>query len=114
MIVEVRINPQDIDVVRVGLNSKVRLSAYKSKAVPILKGEVINVSPDSFEDQQSGLSFFIARIKIDDKEMSKLVAQVRLYPGMPVEAYIVTGSRTFLQYLMDPITVSMRKAFRED
>lgn len=114
LIVEVRVNPQDIDVVRVGLKSKVRLSAYKSKAVPMLKGEVVNVSADSFEDQQSGLSFFVARIKIDEKEMLKLAKQVRLYPGMPVESYIVTGSRTFLQYLMDPITISMRRAFRED
>lgn len=114
LIVEVRVNPQDIDVVTVGLNSKVRLSAYKSKAVPMLAGQVINVSADSFEDQQSGLSFFVARIKINDEEISKLTGDVRLYPGMPVESYIVTGSRTFLQYLFDPITISMRRAFREE
>ena len=55
---KIRVNPQDIDVVVVGLDSKVRLSAYKSKAVPMLKGTVTNVSADSFEDQQSGTSFF--------------------------------------------------------
>lgn len=114
LIVEVRVNPQDIDVVTIGLDSKVRLSAYKSKAVPMLAGQVINVSADSFEDQQSGLSFFVARIKINDEEISKLTGDVRLYPGMPVESYIVTGSRTFLQYLFDPITISMRRAFREE
>ena len=114
LIVEVRVNPQDIDVVTIGLDSKVRLSAYKSKAVPMLKGKVINVSADSFEDQQTGLSFFVVRIRINDRELSKLAGDVRLYPGMPVESYIVTGSRTFLQYLMDPITVSMRRAFREE
>jgi HlyD family type I secretion membrane fusion protein len=114
LIVEVRVNPQDIDVVTIGLDSKVRLSAYKSKAVPMLAGQVTNVSADSFEDQQSGLSFFVARIKINDEELSKLTGDVRLYPGMPVESYIVTGSRTFLQYLFDPITISMRRAFREE
>ena len=114
LIVEVRVNPQDIDVVTIGLDSKVRLSAYKSKAVPLLKGVVINVSADSFDDEQSGLSFFVARIKIDEDELGKLQKNVRLYPGMPVESYIVTGSRTFLQYLFDPITISMRRAFRED
>ncbi len=90
------------------------MSAYKSKAVPLLKGVVINVSADSFDDEQSGLSFFVARIKIDEDELGKLQKNVRLYPGMPVESYIVTGSRTFLQYLFDPITISMRRAFRED
>jgi HlyD family type I secretion membrane fusion protein len=114
LIVEVRVNPQDIDVVVVGLDSKVRLSAYKSKAVPMLKGTVTNVSADSFEDQQSGTSFFVVRIKINDGELQKLEEDIRLYPGMPVESYIVTGSRTFLQYLFDPITISMRRAFREE
>ena len=114
LIVEVRVNPQDIDVVVVGLDSKVRLSAYKSKAVPMLKGTVTNVSADSFEDQQSGTSFFIVRVKINEGELQKLEEDIRLYPGMPVESYIVTGSRTFLQYLFDPITISMRRAFREE
>ncbi|MDA9817834.1 HlyD family type I secretion periplasmic adaptor subunit [Flavobacteriaceae bacterium] len=114
LIVEVRVNPQDIDVVVVGLDSKVRLSAYKSKAVPMLKGTVTNVSADSFEDQQSGTSFFVVRIKINEGELQKLEEDIRLYPGMPVESYIVTGSRTFLQYLFDPITISMRRAFREE
>jgi len=114
LIVEVRVNPQDIDVVTIGLDSKVRLSAYKSKAVPMLKGTVTNVSADSFEDQQSGTSFFVVRIKINEGELQKLEEDIRLYPGMPVESYIVTGSRTFLQYLFDPITISMRRAFREE
>lgn len=113
LITEVRINPQDIDVVRIGLAAKVRLSAYKSKAVPMLNGKVINVSADSFENQQSGASFFLAKIKISQNEMKKL-QEVKLYPGMPVEAHIVTGSRTFMAYLFDPISVGAKKAFREE
>lgn len=114
LIVEVKVNPQDIDIVHIGLESKIRLSAYRTKLVPLLKGEVINLSADSFEDQQSGTSFFIARIQINGDELQKLKQSVKLYPGMPVEGYIITGSRTFLQYLLDPITVSMQRAFREE
>ena len=113
LIVEVKINPQDIDVVRVGLKAKVRLSAYKSKAVPMLNGEVINVSADSFEDQATGSSYFLAKIKISEQEIKKL-KDVALYPGMPIEGHIVTGSRTFMRYLFDPLTVSTNKAFREE
>jgi len=113
LIVEVKVNPQDIDVVTVGLKARVRLSAYRSKVVPLLNGEVIKVSADSFLDQPTNSYYFLSRIKIDAKELKKL-DNVRLYPGMPVEAYIVTGSRTFMRYIMDPITVSMRKAFREE
>ncbi|NBV06756.1 MAG: HlyD family type I secretion periplasmic adaptor subunit [Proteobacteria bacterium] len=113
LIVEVKINPQDIDVVSVGLKSKVRLAAYKSKAVPMLDGKVINISADSFLEQNTGASYFLGRIKIGEKEMKKL-ENVKLYPGMPVEAHIVTGSRTFMRYLFDPITISTKKAFREE
>ena len=35
-------------------------------------------------------------------------------PGMPAEVYILTGTRTFAQYFLDPIVKSFRRAFRED
>jgi HlyD family type I secretion membrane fusion protein len=113
LIVEVKVNPQDIDVVAPDLIAKVHLAAYRSKIVPLLKGKVINISANSFEEPQTNTSYFLARIRIDGNELKHL-QNVRLYPGMPVEAYIVTGSRTFFQYLFDPITVSVRRAIREE
>lgn len=113
LVVEARVNPQDIDVVHAGLKAKVVLSAYKQKKVPMLHGEVIYVSADSFLDQMTGMSYYKARVRIDAKELEAL-KDVKLYPGMPAETYIVTGSRTFFQYLVSPITDSMRRAFRED
>jgi HlyD family secretion protein/epimerase transport system membrane fusion protein len=113
LIVEIKVNPQDIDVVLKGLPARVILSAYRAKVVPPLEGKVINVSADSFTDQQNGASYFLARIRINKDELKQL-EKVRLYPGMPTEAYIITGSRTFFQYLFDPITVSMRRALREE
>lgn len=113
LVVEARVNPQDIDVVHPGLKSKVMLSAYKQKKVPLLHGELIYVSADSFLDQMTGMSYYKARVRIDIKEL-KALENVKLYPGMPAETYIVTGSRTFFQYLISPVTDSMRRAFRED
>jgi len=34
-------------------------------------------------------------------------------PGMPADAFINTGSRTFLQYLLKPITNALARSFRE-
>ena len=113
LIIEAKVSPQDIDVVRVGLKAKVRLSAYKTKAVPMLKGEVIDVSADSFQDQVDGSYYFTARVKINEKEVSRLKG-VSLYPGMPAESHIITGSRTFMRYLFDTLFVSMNRAFREE
>jgi hypothetical protein len=113
LIAEVKISPQDIDSVLNDLPARVRLSAYKSKVVPILKGRVINVSANSFEDPQLQSSYFLARIRIDNSEIEHL-KDVRLYPGMPVESYIITGSRTFFEYLFDPITAGLRRSIREE
>ncbi len=113
LIVEAKINPQDIDVVMNNLPAKVHLSAYRSKIVPALIGRVINVSANSFEDSQTNSSYFLVRVRIDSNELKHL-ENVRLYPGMPAEVYIVTGSRTFFKYLFDPITAGVRRAIREE
>ena len=95
------------------LPAKVHLSAYRSKIVPALIGRVINVSANSFEDSQTNSSYFLVRVRIDSNELKHL-ENVRLYPGMPAEVYIVTGSRTFFKYLFDPITAGVRRAIREE
>jgi epimerase transport system membrane fusion protein len=42
------------------------------------------------------------------------LGDLALVPGMPAEIFINTGSRTFLQYLLKPITNAMARSFRED
>jgi HlyD family secretion protein len=46
-------------------------------------------------------------------ELAK-VRQVKLYPGMPVDAAIITGKRTMLAFLHQPFTDSFAHAFREE
>jgi len=62
----------------------------------------------------TGEVYFKARIEIPESELKKLKTDVKLTPGMPVNAFIITGSRTLLQYLITPISESAYKAFRED
>lgn len=112
MIVEARVSPLDIDVVRTDLPARVRLTAFKARKVPVLEGKVIFVSADQFNDQRTGESYFLARVEIDATEL-KSMQGVELYPGMPAEALIVTGSRSFMAYVMEPITDSFQHAFRQ-
>lgn len=113
LIVEAQVDPKDIDVVHQGLQARVRLSAYKSRKVPPIDGVVQTVSADKFIDQATNRSFFLARVEVDAKMLSKL-KDVELYPGMPAEVLIVTGKRSFMSYLMSPITQTFHHAFRED
>lgn len=112
LVVEARVSPLDIDVVHQGLKARVQLTALKQRSTPALLGEVTRVSADIFTDQQSGESYYTARITIDPTEMEKLRGQL-LYPGMPAQVMIITEKRTPLQYFIQPIKDSFNRAFRE-
>lgn len=112
LVVEARIEPNDIDVVRKGLVAHVRVTPYNYRSHTPIKGAVVWVSADRMSDQRSGQAFYLARIKLDAAAAE--AAQLPLYPGMPVEVTINTGQRTALQYMLAPLTRSFNRAFRED
>jgi HlyD family type I secretion membrane fusion protein len=113
LVVEAKVNPNDIDVVKVGLAAQVRLTAFKQRSTPLLQGHVARISADIFTDEHSGASYFLTRITIDSAEREKLGGG-ELYPGMPAEVMVVTGEQTAVEYILRPLTNSFRRAFRED
>lgn len=112
LVIEARIDPNDIDVVRSGLPAQVRLTPFNARTVPPLPGVVAWISADSMRDQATGASFYLARIKLD-AEPSRLPEDMQLYPGMPAEIMVVTGKRSFMEYLTAPLLHSYQRAFRE-
>lgn len=115
LILEAKVKTQDIDGIRPGMDVKVQLAAFKSKIVPRLSAKVLYIAADMVTDQyvQNAYPHYIARIEIDEEELASLTADVKLYPGMPAQVFIIKGTRTFLRYLMDPITDSFYRAFKE-
>lgn len=112
LIVEAQVRTEDIDVVHPGLFAQVRLSAYRQRTTPYVDGRVIQVSADRFVDQRTGFPYYQARVEINADTLHRLRG-VTLYPGMPVEVMIMTGKRVALEYLLNPITTSINRAFRE-
>ena len=113
LIVEAFVDPNDIDVVEVGLEAQVRLTALTQRNLAPLAGHVTTVSADRLTDQRTGASYFLARVELDDDPAEKLDGE-RLYPGMQAEVMIVTGARTTLDYLSRPLVDSFNRAFREN
>ncbi len=109
--VEARVNPQDIDQLRIGQKTLLRLSAFNQRTTPELNGFVTRVSPDATTDQRTGQSYFTIRVAIPPDEIARL-GNVRLVPGMPVEAFVQTGDRTMLAYLVKPLHDQMMRSFR--
>ena len=109
--VEAKVAPQDIDQVRVGQTAVLRFSAFNQRTTPELDGTVSRVSADLTTDQRTGAAYYVVRITLSDSEIARLEG-LRLVPGMPVEAFIRTGERTVLSYVMKPFTDQITRSFR--
>jgi HlyD family type I secretion membrane fusion protein len=114
LIVEAKLLPTDIDLVREGGRAKILLSAYKAKKVPKLDGLVETVSGDIHSNEMTGEKYFLVRVAVDDALLKRLVAEVTLYPGMPVQVFFIEQDRTLADYLLSPITDATYRAFREE
>jgi HlyD family secretion protein len=113
LIVEARVNPQDVDVVHTGLIAQVRLTAYKSRYLRPIEGKVTTISADRVEDPATRESYFVARIQIPQSELKSLGKDIKLSSGMPADVLIVTGKRTMLSYVLQPIRDSFGHAFHD-
>ncbi|XVN43030.1 MAG: HlyD family type I secretion periplasmic adaptor subunit [Candidatus Rickettsia vulgarisii] len=118
LIIEARVPNKYIDSVHEGLKANIRFSAFKSRTTPTFTGKVITISPDIVQDRnapQQGEHFYIAKIEIDMDEFNKFAKakNLELHPGMQAEVQIVTGTRTLLRYMLDPITDTMFRSFKE-
>jgi HlyD family secretion protein len=112
LVVETRIAPQDIDQVHPGQRVTLRFSAFSQRTTPEIFGTVSRVSADLTREQQTNTSYYTVRVSIPENELKKLEGKA-LIPGMPVEAFIQTGSRTALSYLVKPFEDQVARAFRE-
>ncbi|WP_137043295.1 HlyD family type I secretion periplasmic adaptor subunit [Pseudolabrys sp. FHR47] len=110
--VEAKVQPQDIAQVKVGQPAVLRFSAFDTRTTPEIDGEVTRVSADTSTDQRTGLSYYTIRIGLPPEELKKL-GELKLLPGMPVEAFVQTGERTVISYLMKPLYDQFMRAFRE-
>jgi len=110
--VEAKVNPQDIDKLQIGQKTLLRMSAFNSRTTPELNGVVTRVSPDVTADQRTGQSYYTIRVSMPPEEVARL-GEVKLIPGMPVEAFVQTGDRTLLSYLIKPLKDQLMRAFRE-
>ena len=112
LVIEAKVDPRDIDAVRVGAATRVRLTAFNSRLLPPLEAKVTYVAPDQLVDDKTGFPYFVVRAEIDPGSLKD--HKVALHAGMTAEVMIVNGARRAIDYLISPFTDSFNRAFRED
>jgi HlyD family secretion protein len=119
LIIEAELKPENADEVHTGAAANIKFPGLKGRDIPVLHGEVSQVSADRIIEPNSGKAFFRMQITAGTGELEKLRkmpegAGGAIRPGIPAEVMIPLHKRTALQYIYEPIVGAFWKSFREE
>ena len=112
LIVEAKLPTQDIGYVAVGQKAGIKLASSDAVRFGVLIGAVTEVSPDTLINAD-GVPFYRVRITLGQDYFENGKLRYALFPGMQVAVSIQTGTRTVMQYILDPLLYRMGNAFQE-
>jgi HlyD family type I secretion membrane fusion protein len=112
LVAEAMVNVDDIHEVHPGMRAELHFTAYKQRVIPIIHGDVIDVSADRLTDKRTGTPYYTALVRVDENELTAS-KEVVLMPGMAVTVMIPTKERTALDYLLGPVMASFDQSFRQ-
>src|SRR3954454_3252520 len=110
--IEAQVGVEDISDVHPDTRAEVHLTAYKQRIVPIIHGDVIQISADRLTDPKTNAPYYVAFVRIDADELAAM-PNIKLYPGMPATVMIPTIQRTALDYIVGPLVMSFNHSFRQ-
>jgi HlyD family secretion protein len=103
LIITAQVQTIDVDQVFVGQKVRLMFPAFSARTTPELNGHVVTVSADALIDERAQLAYYKAEIALDPGEIDRFEG-LTLIPGMPVETFIQTGTRSPMSYLLKPFT----------
>jgi len=110
--IEAQIAVEDISDIRPNMRAEVHLTAYKQRIVPIIHGDVVQISADRLTDPKTNNPYYTAFVRVDEGELAAM-PNIKLYPGMPATVMIPTIQRTAFDYIVGPLVMSFNHAFRQ-
>ena len=113
LVVAAQISPLDVDSVSAGQKAEIRFGSLSRRNAPTILGRVESVSADALLNDSTKQSYYLARVIIPRADVPAAVA-AKLMPGMPADVLIVTGERSMLSYLVEPLGNILWKGMREE
>lgn len=113
LMVEAKIKPRDIGFIYPGLPAVVKITAYDFARYGGLTGTVEHISADTTQDEE-GNSFYLIRVRTDASSIkNKNQEEMPIIPGMMTNVDVITGKRTILEYILNPLLRANEAALRE-
>jgi HlyD family type I secretion membrane fusion protein len=112
LVLEARVRTEDINRVHRGQAADIRFTAFSRRITKLVSGNLVYVAGDRLVDPVTNAPYYMALIETDPASL-KEAGDLKLLAGMPAEVYLKGEERTLLQYLLEPVTIAMRRAGRE-
>lgn len=112
LIVETRIPPAEIGHIHPGLSVEVKVDSFETSRFGSIPGTLRQISAYTYLDEK-GNPYYRATIELERDYLGAKEQQLRVIPGMTVQADIKTGSKSILDYMLRPISRGFGSAFHE-
>ncbi len=112
LIIEAKVNPADRAFIFPGQDAVIKITAYDFSIYGGLKGELLDISADTIEDEQGNV-FYRVRLRTYEKELKRKGEVLPIIPGMIASVDILTGKKTVMQYLLKPLRKTLDNAMNE-
>jgi len=110
LIIETKVSPLESDEIDVGDPVRVKFaSAFRRHENP-MEGTVRHVAADQIQDQRTGEQFFKVLVSVNAEQE---LTNVQLTPGMPMQVFFLTESRSVMRYIFEPLITNLGRALRE-
>ena len=113
LIIEGKIKPADISEIRVDDLVRIRFSAYDSSRYGTVDGRVIRISPDAVQNQETNESHYLIDVAIEGSITLENGKTVTFLPGMTATLDVLSGKRSILEYIWQPVARVQELALRD-
>lgn len=112
LVVDLQIRPMDIDQIWIGQTARVRFASFNQRTTPEVEAVVGRISPDALEDPATRETYYSVELHLAD-DIPDQLGGLTLLAGMPLDAFIQTGARSPISYLIQPMMEFSVRAWRE-
>jgi len=113
LLIEAKINPRDVGFLHPGLNAKVTLTAYDFSEYGGLEGKLEHISSDAIQDDKTKAEYYLIRVRTQKNYLGTKSHPLYIIPGMIANVDIITGKKTVLNYILNPVLRGLNKALTE-
>ncbi|MDY4374085.1 HlyD family type I secretion periplasmic adaptor subunit [Pectobacterium carotovorum] len=113
LFVDARLPVELVDKVWPGLPVELQFVAFNQSTTPRVAGTVELLSADRLLDERDGSPYYSLRVQVDEAGKRALEG-LEVKPGMPVQGFVRTGERSFVNYLFKPLMDRLHLALTEE